>query len=571
MTGEITLVVRRRTEAAEGVVLLDLARSEGGLLRPWAPGAHIDVVLPDAAAGLAEAGGATGYASLIELLDAFNRTIYATAYDDSVATWVAAVGSNGTSAGTVRSWSTAVLAMTVLGTPGAAGAAAAVRIDSRGQPALSDALPPLSLAAQALSPTAAGEVVSFSCSAPPPPAVPAKPRLAVAPLGVAVAVAAPGAATPDAQPSPAFLITAQFQGQRAAAAGSGDGQPWGDAPTALSLTGDVAFQCAVASSGGASGHYAAAATHTLHALFVAAPWPFVADATVTYADGTRGVALAVRGATASDTVLAPPTFEIMTVGGDTAVLRPDGPQWTAPGPALSAASTVAVGAAPPMTGAAVIGVDGAVVALSFTTPPYEVACGVTADVLAAQRRDCPLLALAVANPLPAPYTAGSASTAATGSAAALAVTAACPPFCADGASASAWGGFGPVGWAPVALISGADDTMAVLAPAAIVPEQVGGRAAAVGTAASLLPVGGVRYVVPCVNYTSPLTGACSNASDPRSANCAWGAGFACTQCPTGGLCPGGSAAAPPAGTLIGTPFPGVELRILDEDGNPVPG
>lgn len=46
MTGEITLVVRTRTDAAEGVVLLDLVRQEGGLLRPWAPGAHIDVVLP---------------------------------------------------------------------------------------------------------------------------------------------------------------------------------------------------------------------------------------------------------------------------------------------------------------------------------------------------------------------------------------------------------------------------------------------------------------------------------------------------------------------------------------------
>lgn len=46
MTGEITLVVRRRVDAADGVVLLDLARPEGGLLRPWAPGAHIDVVLP---------------------------------------------------------------------------------------------------------------------------------------------------------------------------------------------------------------------------------------------------------------------------------------------------------------------------------------------------------------------------------------------------------------------------------------------------------------------------------------------------------------------------------------------
>jgi ferredoxin-NADP reductase len=48
VTGEITLTVRRRIDAADGVVVLDLARPEGGLLRPWAPGAHIDVVLPGA-------------------------------------------------------------------------------------------------------------------------------------------------------------------------------------------------------------------------------------------------------------------------------------------------------------------------------------------------------------------------------------------------------------------------------------------------------------------------------------------------------------------------------------------
>lgn len=49
MSGEITLTLRRRVDAAEGVVLLDLVRPEGGLLRPWAPGAHIDVVLPGGA------------------------------------------------------------------------------------------------------------------------------------------------------------------------------------------------------------------------------------------------------------------------------------------------------------------------------------------------------------------------------------------------------------------------------------------------------------------------------------------------------------------------------------------
>jgi ferredoxin-NADP reductase len=45
-TPTIAVTVRRRTEAADGVVLLELAR-EGGALPNWAPGAHVDVVLPD--------------------------------------------------------------------------------------------------------------------------------------------------------------------------------------------------------------------------------------------------------------------------------------------------------------------------------------------------------------------------------------------------------------------------------------------------------------------------------------------------------------------------------------------
>ncbi|MFE1646608.1 PDR/VanB family oxidoreductase [Microbacterium sp. P01] len=41
------LVVRRRREAAEDVIELTLARPDGGRLPDWAPGAHLDVVLPD--------------------------------------------------------------------------------------------------------------------------------------------------------------------------------------------------------------------------------------------------------------------------------------------------------------------------------------------------------------------------------------------------------------------------------------------------------------------------------------------------------------------------------------------
>ena len=47
MTGEqeFEVVVARRATAADGVVLLDLARPDGSPLPVWSPGAHIDVVL----------------------------------------------------------------------------------------------------------------------------------------------------------------------------------------------------------------------------------------------------------------------------------------------------------------------------------------------------------------------------------------------------------------------------------------------------------------------------------------------------------------------------------------------
>lgn len=46
MSGELALRVERRVEAARGVVVLDLVRQGGGALPAWAPGAHVDVLLP---------------------------------------------------------------------------------------------------------------------------------------------------------------------------------------------------------------------------------------------------------------------------------------------------------------------------------------------------------------------------------------------------------------------------------------------------------------------------------------------------------------------------------------------
>jgi ferredoxin-NADP reductase len=42
-----TLVITERSQAADGVVALTLARPRGGRLPDWTPGAHIDLVLPD--------------------------------------------------------------------------------------------------------------------------------------------------------------------------------------------------------------------------------------------------------------------------------------------------------------------------------------------------------------------------------------------------------------------------------------------------------------------------------------------------------------------------------------------
>ena len=47
MTGEMRLTVAGRREAADGIVLLDLARPDGAPLPSWAAGAHVDLVLPD--------------------------------------------------------------------------------------------------------------------------------------------------------------------------------------------------------------------------------------------------------------------------------------------------------------------------------------------------------------------------------------------------------------------------------------------------------------------------------------------------------------------------------------------
>ena len=83
---------------------------------------------------------------------------------------------------------------------------------------------------------------------------------------------------------------------------------------------------------------------------------------------------------------------------------------------------------------------------------------------------------------------------------------------------------------------------------------------------------GIFYTAACSaesgsQFTDPATGACTNASDPRAANCAFGSGDSCRRCPRGALCPGGArvwpqrgfyAIAESVGTVVACAAPAME-------------
>jgi len=118
----------------------------------------------------------------------------------------------------------------------------------------------------------------------------------------------------------------------------------------------------------------------------------------------------------------------------------------------------------------------------------------------------------------------------------LGATLACPPFCPGVVGGST---------VPIAVSGGAF--------------ALGTYPMADGSLPSLLPAVpassalGVYYAVDCAAaglWTDPLTGACSNASDPRSFECAYSGRGGCVACPSGGLCPGGSRLWPRAGYWV---------------------
>ena len=185
--------------------------------------------------------------------------------------------------------------------------------------------------------------------------------------------------------------------------------------------------------------------------------------------------------------------------------------------------------------------------LATTTPSQEQLC--------ASSSGCGYATLVVRNP-PSDFDAGAdavrrrAAAAASGGATFYSGAAlACPPFCprADAASlvpravgddASAAASF-----VPASVQVSASGALVMDATSSLVLLSSGSAASTGSTSAGATSSGGggggstgVYYTVSCAAsglFTDPSTGACSNASDPAHARCAFGSGASCVMCPTG--------------------------------------
>lgn len=177
--------------------------------------------------------------------------------------------------------------------------------------------------------------------------------------------------------------------------------------------------------------------------------------------------------------------------------------------------------------------------LSTVAPDPSLLCG---DASVAAGSSCAYATLVIENP-PVITSLADASLV-------YGATLACPPFCA-GAVAS--------GVFPLAQLAAASRNSSLVA---FVPAEVdtGGSAAlpldlvsagaATGHVAAIAASSGLFYSQACSDsgiYTDPSSGACTNASDPAFADCAFGGGALCRPCPAGALCPGGFRAWPQRG------------------------
>lgn len=223
-------------------------------------------------------------------------------------------------------------------------------------------------------------------------------------------------------------------------------------------------------------------------------------------------AQAVPGRTAAAAATVRP-FAFNTTGPTVLVLRSEAPNAFS----LGMNATVA-GAACTV---AFVSADGAWAALS--TPPADALCGPTGA-------GCGFSTLVLATPSDDVLRGASL---------------ACPPFCPGALpTLAARAGAAPAdGVIPLPL----DPAGAAFAPALASTVAAGAPAPLSNVAAAAPP--GVHYSPSCADrgYTDPRSGACTNASEPASLQCALGEGTQCADCPANALCPGGSAMWPRAG------------------------
>jgi hypothetical protein len=176
--------------------------------------------------------------------------------------------------------------------------------------------------------------------------------------------------------------------------------------------------------------------------------------------------------------------------------------------------------------------------LLLTTPPYARLCPADAAAGAAAAV-CGYQVLVVTNP-PEYVKAvnGNASASSDGTLSIAGASLACPPFCD---SRSLPHGVFPYPLDP--LRTAASFVPAQHVDTAVDLSPLSGTLPTVALLAPAAYPSGIYYSAACIGtvyaYTDPLTGACTNATDPASAACAYGTGDACVLCPSSGLCPGG--------------------------------
>lgn len=138
----------------------------------------------------------------------------------------------------------------------------------------------------------------------------------------------------------------------------------------------------------------------------------------------------------------------------------------------------------------------------------------------AANEDCGYFPLALSNPIvrAAPVT--------------FAPAISCPPFCPGEVA---------IGSTVPLVVESSSGLRAI--PAVLPTGANLGAARPVPLELPLLSSLGIYYARNCSaagHWTDPTTGACYNASDPRSFACAYGSGDACTGCPGNAMCPGGN-------------------------------